>query len=111
MFYGIERNTDLRNPDTKIHRFSSRSAALRWSSKGGGFAYPGAADADLPMTQQNFHHRIRTVWESPSGWRPPSVAVCRKQVWDHNRHGSIYRITSADVLATAIHSACEQISE
>jgi hypothetical protein len=73
MLYGYEQTTDLRYPETKIRRFTSRKAAIDWLRAGRDkFAWPGAADSSLPPVSQNWHRRLRRVFEMPRGWRPPS---------------------------------------
>lgn len=76
MIYGIEQTTDSRYPETKIWRFRSEPAALNWrDARRIQAAWPGAADPDLPVGQQNFHHRIRRLYRMPKGWRSPGKKV------------------------------------
>lgn len=74
MIYGIEQTTDNRFPETRITQFHSRrrAEAIAWASEPLGYAWPGSANHDLPGPQQNFHSRIRSIYETPAGWRKPS---------------------------------------
>jgi hypothetical protein len=71
MIVGIEQTTDLRHPETLIKVFRAEAPARRWLTAPGvgGYAWRGAADAALPLQQQNFHHRFRYAYRMPHGWR------------------------------------------
>lgn len=100
MIYGVEQNTDLRCPNTKIVKFTSIKKAKEWRDKNLGYAFPGAANEDLPVTQQNWHHRIRTIYEMPYGWRFPSKQYLREKA---NRNSSpTYPSHPNDIAATII---------
>lgn len=71
-YIGVEQTTDSRHPETVIVRLHSRKHAAEWTVGGGGFAWPGSASADVPAGQQNWHHRLRVVYEMPAGWRFPT---------------------------------------
>jgi len=82
MIYGIQETTDHRSPETRIVRLSSVRAAQRWLADGGtALAWPGSVPAskggvggeDIPLSSQNFHHRLKSAYETPSGWRLPGV--------------------------------------
>ena len=96
---GIEQTTDTRSPETKIVRLIGRERAIAWVSAGGGHAWPGAADARLPVQQQNHHHRLREAWEMPSGWRMPTrraIAHVRgPRPWEDRR-------TDLDIVAALV---------
>lgn len=89
-FYGIEENTDMKCPQTKVVRLRSLAAALAFISKPSEYAFPGAADGSLPGSQQNWHHRLRTAYEMPAGWR-----ISKREVDAMHAHevrgGSVYR--------------------
>lgn len=72
MIVGIEQTTDSRWPETKVVRLVGRKRTLAWVSAGGGYAWSGAADEQIPVQQQNWHHRLREAWEMPPGWRMPT---------------------------------------
>ena len=106
-FIGIEESTDMRYPDPTFKRLPTERAALKWLAGGlKGFAYPGAADPNLPMTQQNFHHRIRTAYEMPAGWR-----LSRKEVDDvwSRASSSIYRSTGAARIAVILRHTVRRL--
>ena len=109
MIYGIEQTTDSRYPETKIRRFGGKKAALEWAKGGGGFAWDGGARHDIPSQQQNWHHRLRDIYEMPAGWRPPSPSqqreYCRK--WE----GTSKRVSLADAIASAVRNDGERIEE
>lgn len=74
MIVCIEQTTDSRSPQTKVQTMRSEAAARRWLAAGSdSFAFPGAARGDLPLTQQNWHRRIRTAYVMPPHWRLPSA--------------------------------------
>jgi hypothetical protein len=70
MYYVIEYNTDMRHPDPKYHRFTnSHRAKVFQKAYKTRFAFPGAAINSLPVTQQNFHHRLlSSTYEMPKGF-------------------------------------------
>ena len=107
IIYGIEQTTDSRYPETTIVRFTNRKRALEWKAGGGGFAWEGGARGDIPVQQQNWHHRLRDLYEMPTGWRKPTIkeqrAYCEK--W----RGSSRRVTMQDEIANAIHREGERI--
>lgn len=65
MIYGIEETTDLNHPETVVRKFESLTRARKWAEQSGGLAWGGAADESLPVTQQNWHHRFRDLYEMP----------------------------------------------
>lgn len=107
MSYGIESTTDSRYPETKIVKFTSRRAALNWVAKGGEFAWAGGARKDIPLQQQNWHRRLRDVYEIPSGERPPTPSERRKYV--ERSRGSSRRVTSADCVAEWVVNIGERL--
>ena len=109
MIYGIEQTTDSRYPETKIVKFTSRKRALGWAAQGGGFAWEGGARGDIPAQQQNWHHRLRDLYEMPPGWRPPTQ---REQSAYLDRYrGSSQRKTRADAIALGIHRDGDRIEK
>lgn len=64
-WFGISQSTDLHHPQTKVKTFTSLKAALKWKNApgNGAFTYAGAVGADVPASQQNFHHTFRSVYE------------------------------------------------
>ena len=72
MIYGIEETTDSRFPETKVVKFTSRTRAIAWAKTDQGFAWSGAARNDIPSVQQNWHRRLRAVYEVKD--RRPSKA-------------------------------------
>lgn len=77
MFVGIEETTDSRYPETVIKKFRSERAAVRWMTEEGanGYAWSGAATHDVPGYQQNWHHRLRCVYEIKARYQPPKKEV------------------------------------
>lgn len=65
MFIGISETTDNRYPETEIRRFSRESHAVEWlmDPKGSGYAWEGGANGSLPVGSQNWHRRLRAVYE------------------------------------------------
>jgi len=104
MFYGVEQTTDMRYPETKIVKFRSKTTALKWESKGGGYAWKGAADETLPTTQQNFHRRLRSIYETPKGWRPPSKKELTKMT--HELSTTTHTVTIEEALVICL--ACDK---
>lgn len=107
VFYGIDQTTDLRHPETKVVRLSSRKAALDWLAKKGELAWSGAARHDIPGPQQNFHHRLRSAYEMPPRWRPPSKKALREKAW--NSSTSSYPRNESDMLANAVYKDGEEL--
>ena len=86
MIYGIEQTTDSRYPETVVRKFTSEPAARSWRDGApAGPAWPGAANPDLPITQQNFHERFRTLYCMPKGWRAPTQKVLNRQAAERRR--------------------------
>lgn len=100
MIYGIEQTTDARYPETVIRKFTSRKAALQWAKDSGEFAWAGGARSDIPAQEQNWHARLRNIYEMPSGWRPP-VRKEQQRLLEGYRH-SPHRRTVSDAIAMAI---------
>ncbi len=91
-FFGIERNTDHRDPQTAVKRFSSERAAVRWreATKIDG-QYPRAYAAD---------RRIREVYET-------STRITERMVLrylDLNRGSTYSPRTNEDARAALIRS-------
>lgn len=100
-FMGIEQNTVMKCPQTVIRAFTSERAAKQWLEEWDSpFAFPGAARNDIPGYQQNWHHRLRTVYRMPAGWRKPSKSQIDRYVQTHFH--SSYRRRSEDAVAEAI---------
>ncbi len=113
MIYGVEQNTDMRHPDTRVYRFTSVRRALAWQNnmnRGGEgvFAFPGAASDGLPVSQQNWHRRFRYLFESPPGWRPPSDARAAEAA--RRASTPTYPRTRLDATAAAIMRECDEIT-
>jgi hypothetical protein len=100
MIYGIEQTTDSRYPETKIVNFSSRKRTLESVKDSGGAACAGGARSDIPRQEQNWHARLRNIYEMPVGWRPPARKEQNKFLEGY-RHSS-YRRTSSDAIARAV---------
>ena len=90
MIYGIEQTTDSRNPETKVLKFTSRKRAIAWAQDIQGFAWSGGARNDIPVPQQNWHRRLRDLYEVAE--RNPGTSYfarqCRewyKDCWISNR--------------------------
>ena len=104
-WYGVEETTDANHRKTVIKRFSSERSAIRWTREKGvhlSFAWDGAANESLRMTQQNWHRRLRYAFRMPPGWRRPTAKQLRKRFsgdrpWEDNR-------STEDLLAIAILS-------
>ena len=98
MFIGIEKNTDVNNPDTKIKKFQTESSAQKWlDSWDTPYAYPGAADESIPASQQNWHRRIRSVVEMPQNFRLSKKEVMEEyRFWrdsSHHKSDNDYKTT------------------
>lgn len=107
-YIGVEQNTDLKCQRTVIRRFGARrKAALDWEAEQLGYAFPGAARSDLPGSQQNWHRRLRNVYEMPPGYRLPTKEAERAY---HARHGSVYQGSVDDNLANLISRDGDQVS-
>jgi hypothetical protein len=89
MYLGVEETTDRRSPETKIKVFRTEATARKWLSVELGFAWPAAANPALPVTQRNFHRRIRTVYEMPARWQRPNQVAIQKargsRPWEDRR--------------------------
>lgn len=109
MIYCIEQTTDSRYPETKIVKFSSRKRAFNWVKDSGGPAWAGGARSDIPVQEQNWHARLRNIYEMPVGWRPPARKE-QQRFLEGYRHSS-YQRTASDAIATAIRRDGTQIEE
>ena len=70
MIIGIEYCSDSRDRNPTFKKLRTQEQASRWILNAPkGYAYPGAADPALPMTQQNFHQRLRYALVMPPGFR------------------------------------------
>jgi len=107
VFYGVERTTDLRYPETVVKKFSSLKAALAWKAKDTGCAWSAAADKTLPIAQQNWHNRHRSVYRMPPDWRPPSKKELSRRA--AMTRGSMYSRNTCDELASAVHVDGEEV--
>lgn len=65
----VIKNTDRSNPDYEFLYRSSLSSVTKYvrnfrtKNKDECFAFPGAANTDLPISQQNFHKRVCNTYE------------------------------------------------
>ena len=85
---GIERNTDMNCPRPEYTFFRSEASAKKWAdSHEPVFAFPAAADPELPGTQQNFHRRVRDIYPCPAGFRMPSEREVDKRARESARQG------------------------
>lgn len=107
MIYGVEQTTDSRYPETVVRKFTSRKAALNWVKDGGGFAWIGGARSDIPVPQQNWHRRLRDLYEMPPAWRPPSITEQKAYVARYR--GSSRRLRMADAIASVVVRDGEKI--
>ncbi len=99
MIVGIEETTDVGHRQTRIVRFRTEGAARRWLEHSGGFAWPAAADIDLPARQQNWHRRFREAHVLRPRFRLDEREVRRMVGWPHYRlpdevRASMYRQAS-----------------
>lgn len=99
MIYGIESTTDMRYPETKIVKFSSKARAAAWLAQDQGFAWSGGARPDIPSRQQNWHRRLRECYVVV-GFRPSSLKARQKEA--DRISTPTYRRREADVLASEI---------
>lgn len=109
-YIGIEQNTDLKCPRSTIKRFgASRKRAMEWGGDADqGFAFPGAARSDVSPGMQNWHHRLRSVYEMPAGYRLPQKEAERR--WEARR-GSVYQNQVVDHLADLISRDGDQVRD
>lgn len=102
MIIGIEQTTDARSPETRVARLRSRAHAEEWARASGDYAWSGAADDAVHVCQQNWHRRLRDVYEMPAGWRMPTKREIEAQrgsrPWDDRR-------SSADIVASMVRRA------
>ena len=108
MIYGIEQTTDLRNRETKVEKFSSMAKAIKWGKRGGAFAWNGASRSDIDPQTQNWHRRLRSIYQMPYGWRPPSRTKLDEVV--QKSYSSTYYCSRHDALANAVIKDGEEIS-
>jgi hypothetical protein len=57
MLYGVEKSTDLRNPDVKIKKFTSKKALKKWLENSGNYTY------NDPEAARNYHRTFRYAYE------------------------------------------------
>jgi len=107
MIYGIEDTTDTRYPETKIMKFTSRERALAWVAEDQGYAWGGSAKADIAAQQQNWHSRLRALYEMPKGWKPPSKTELQREV--AQRRGMGWRRRAEDILGSHIRREGERL--
>ena len=108
MLYGIEQTTDMRYPGTKIVKHASKKSALAWLHAAQDFAWVGAAKGDIPVQQQNWHHRLRSLYKCER-FRPSSLEKRIKKASEIST--PTYRRTANDVLAGGIMSAGWRVEE
>ena len=78
MFIGIEYTTDDRYRNYKFKKFSSEKSAISWKAAGKlEFAFPGAAREDIPPYQQNFHRKLRAVYQMPYLFRQSKKEISK----------------------------------
>ena len=107
MYWGIEYNTDLRCPQTKVTRLgASRSKALEWGSVNQGFAFPGSAIGSLPVSRQNWHRRLGEVYET-SSFRMPSPSHLAEMAYACSTRA--YPRTIEDAKARCVRQAGERV--
>lgn len=60
-----------------MRKFRTEGRAVEWlmDPEGSGYAWAGGADGSLPVQQQNWHQRLRAVYEIKPGYTPPAKAV------------------------------------
>lgn len=98
MIIKISYNTDLRYPDTSVEAIPNNkwksylrsiSAKNKDSQQEFGYAFPGAADASLPVSQQNWHRRVCSFYEmDPKDYK---MAVKKaKERFRADKGGSMY---------------------
>lgn len=105
MFIVIKQSTDSRDNNYILQKFSSLKSAEKWIEKQTcGFAYPAAADNSLPVTQQNYHKLICTIYEMPLNWRMPSRKQLEKGLYEP------WRYSDKKLQLGAIHAAGKIVS-
>jgi len=100
MFYGVEQSTDLRNPQTVVKKFRSKSQALRWRGEPGKSGRSTFAD---PEGARNWHHTFRRVYELVG-------KVDRKHPVFKDRGTSTYPRCDADNLASYLYLFGEEVN-
>lgn len=89
----IERNTDYRCPEPKIHKFSSLNKALKFKENYEiKLSFPESLKEDVRPTYQNSHHRILSdVLEPKFGFSlNREVNKLKKQGYKDGRNHSCY---------------------
>lgn len=83
MYIGIEETTDRNHPETKILKFQNEKQAIKWVQETLRFAWSGATDPNLPITQQNFHRRVRELYKMPLNFRINKQELKRRSDRDY----------------------------
>jgi hypothetical protein len=91
--YGIEQSTDMRAPQTRIIRFRSKAAALKWRDERG-----GELTHDDPEAARNWHHTFRSVYVTTEGL--PSRKAMEAMAFREST--SMYPKTMQDIMARMI---------
>lgn len=98
--YGIEQSTDLRNPQTKIIRFRSKAAALKWrDAKNGEMTH-----AD-PAAARNYHRTFRSVYATTESL--PSRKAMEDMAFREST--SMYPRRAEDIMARILFSRGERV--
>ena len=97
MYYGIERSTDLRDPQTVVKKFVSRGTLERWV-KHKRFANTYAD----PEAAQNWHHTLRYGYELKG-------RINKRDGFFTDKGTPTYPLTTADKLGNYIRRYGEEI--
>jgi hypothetical protein len=92
----IMQNASQDDPQTKIVFTGSLRQARAMAEQAVGYAYD-------PQASQNWHRRLASVYELPTGWRRPSWRQLSRMVGDRWR-------SAQDVLAHLIRQAGTRVA-
>ncbi len=98
VYIKLEYNTDLRFPDTSVkkitktmwERFLAARKVTKSSELDAPFAFPGAADKDIPENQQNWHRRFTCYYRLDSKEYSTLIKKAKEEFKKNCNRGSIY---------------------
>lgn len=98
VYIKLEYNTDLRFPDTSVKkitktmwkRFCAEQKLKKDSELDAPFAFPGAADPDIPGCHQNWHRRFTCHYKLDSKDYSALVKRAKEKFKNNYNRGSIY---------------------
>lgn len=86
----ISYSTDLRHPNTEIKKIPincwKRLIKEKMIKQEEQFAFPGAADTDLPECQQNWHHRLTNYYLVETKYLNELIRNAKKKYKEEREH-------------------------